>query len=71
MNLKITVDTKKHLVELGYSVQYGARPLRRTLQRLIEDELAERFLRGELQEGDTAHFELDENKIKLTIQHEE
>ncbi len=71
MKLDITEEAKKHLVELGYSVQYGARPLRRTLQRLIEDELAERFLRGELQEGDTAHFDLDEKKIKLTIEHEE
>ncbi len=71
MKLEVTKEAKKHLVELGYSVQYGARPLRRTLQRLIEDELAERFLRGELNEGDTAHFDLDENKIKLTIEHEE
>jgi ATP-dependent Clp protease ATP-binding subunit ClpA len=52
-------------------MQYGARPLRRTLQRLIEDELAERFLRGELKEGDTAVFALEDNKIKLTIEHAE
>jgi len=67
MKLHVTEEAKAHLVELGYSEQYGARPLRRTLQRVIEDELAERFLRGELQEGNTAHFDLEDNKIKLTI----
>lgn len=71
MKLEVTEEAKSHLVELGYSAQYGARPLRRTLQRLIEDELAERFLRGELNEGDTANFDLEDNKIKLTILHQE
>jgi ATP-dependent Clp protease ATP-binding subunit ClpA len=71
MKLDVSDEAKKHLVDLGYSVQYGARPLRRTLQRLIEDELAERFLRSELTEGDTASFDLVDGKIKLTIKHQE
>ncbi|MEI6271328.1 MAG: ATP-dependent Clp protease ATP-binding subunit, partial [Chloroflexota bacterium] len=45
--LTITDAAKDHLIKVGYDVTYGARPLRRTIQTLVEDPLAERLLRGE------------------------
>jgi ATP-dependent Clp protease ATP-binding subunit ClpA len=41
------------LVEKGYDPQFGARPMRRTLQRFVESPLSKRLLRGEFQPGDT------------------
>ena len=45
--LTITDAAKDHLIKVGYDVTYGARPLRRAIQTLVEDPLAERLLRGE------------------------
>jgi ATP-dependent Clp protease ATP-binding subunit ClpC len=48
--IKITIDTslKKHLVEKGFEPEYGARPLKRLIQKLILDQLADRLIKGEL-----------------------
>jgi ATP-dependent Clp protease ATP-binding subunit ClpC len=67
MGIELTVDAKARLAERGYDSSLGARPLRRTIQRDIEDELSERILFGELRpgqiikvdvadDGDDAHF---------------
>lgn len=54
----ITIDVtdrfKDRLVDEGFSPQYGARPLRRAIMRLLEDSLAERMLSGDIKEGDSA-----------------
>lgn len=49
-NIKISIDNslKKHLVENGFEPEYGARPLKRLIQKLILDKLADRLIRGEL-----------------------
>ena len=54
MNLKLTVDdsAKAFLVEKGYDEKYGARPLRRAIQNLLEDGLAEAVLDGKVKAGD-------------------
>ena len=44
---------KDFLVEKGYDEKYGARPLRRTIQNLVEDKLAEAVLEGRVREGDS------------------
>ena len=53
MNLKLTVDdtAKAFLVEKGYDEKYGARPLRRVIQRDIEDAISEKILMGDLEDG--------------------
>ncbi|PIZ00289.1 hypothetical protein COY62_03310, partial [bacterium (Candidatus Howlettbacteria) CG_4_10_14_0_8_um_filter_40_9] len=53
INLKVTDAAKKILVEKGYDVENGARPMKRTIQNLIEDPLAQGILKGEFKEGDT------------------
>ena len=53
ITLKITSEAMDLIVEKGYDVNYGARPLKRVLQRYIEDKLSEEILRGELKENST------------------
>lgn len=53
IQLSITPEAKKFLVQIGSSEEYGARPLRRSIQQYIEDPLAEKLLTGEIKEGTT------------------
>lgn len=55
MNITLTVDSsaRDYLAEKGYDEKYGARPLRRTIQTMIEDRLAEEILAGTFKSGDT------------------
>jgi ATP-dependent Clp protease ATP-binding subunit ClpB len=59
MALEITDDAKELLAEKGYDPVYGARPLKRTIQRLIQDPLAVKILEGEFQEGDRVRIDAD------------
>lgn len=59
IQLEVTEALKEQLVTTGYDPNYGARPLRRALTRLVEDPLAEALLAGHLQAGDTAIVDLD------------
>ncbi len=52
LGLTITQPAKEFLVEQGWDPQYGARPLKRAIQRYVEDELAKRLLGGEFTQGD-------------------
>ena len=52
LSLSISPEAKAFLTEQGWDPQYGARPLKRAIQRLVEDELAKRILGGELKQGD-------------------
>ena len=62
MALELTTEVKDKLVKDGYSQAYGARPMRRTLQKLIEDALAEEILASKFKEGD---------KISATLVHKD
>ncbi|MBA2570451.1 MAG: ATP-dependent Clp protease ATP-binding subunit, partial [Chloroflexi bacterium] len=53
IDLEVTSDAKDHLIKLGYDVDYGARPLRRVIQNMIEDPLAEALLLGRFTAGQT------------------
>jgi ATP-dependent Clp protease ATP-binding subunit ClpA len=63
VSLEITDEVKDFILEKGYDIKYGARPLRRTIQRFIEDELAELYLKGSIQEGSTVTGKLKDDKI--------
>ena len=68
IKLKISDDAKQLLIDKGYDEKYGARPLRRTIQTLVEDELAEKILEGAVKEGDTVNIKLSpKDKDKLQI----
>ena len=49
----------------GFDPQYGARPLRRAIQSMVEDAVAEKMLEGELKSGDTAHVRLKDGKVVI------
>jgi ATP-dependent Clp protease ATP-binding subunit ClpC len=53
IGLEVTAEAKDHLIKLGYDVDYGARPLRRVIQNLVEDPLAEALLLGTFTAGQT------------------
>jgi ATP-dependent Clp protease ATP-binding subunit ClpC len=53
MILEVTQAAKDHIIKIGYDVAYGARPLRRVIQNMIEDVLAEQLLLGQYKTGMT------------------
>ncbi len=61
IELEITQEVREMLAREGFDPQFGARPLRRAVQRLIEDPLAEEILLGRFSEGDTVIVTLDED----------
>ena len=67
MNLKLTVDdsAKAFLVEKGYDEKYGARPLRRAIQNLLEDGLAEAVLDGKVKAGDEVTVTKGDDGLKF------
>ena len=66
MHLEVTEEAKALLAKKGWDPQFGARPLRRAIQREVEDELAEEMLRGRFGAGDRILAEVDpDNPEKL------
>lgn len=63
INLVITPSVKKHIVEKGSDNKFGARPLRRAIQSMIEDGLAEEVLKGNAKQGDTITVSLQKGEI--------
>ncbi|HLI47248.1 MAG TPA: AAA family ATPase, partial [Chthonomonas sp.] len=61
--LEVTQPVKEKLAEEGFDPNLGARPLRRAVQRLIEDPLADEILRGTFRPGDTVVADLEEDRI--------
>ncbi|MBC8096617.1 MAG: ATP-dependent Clp protease ATP-binding subunit [Akkermansiaceae bacterium] len=64
-NIKLELDeaAKDFLVEKGYDPQYGARPMRRAVERFLEDPLAEEILRGTIHEGEPLRVSSDKDKL--------
>jgi len=59
MHLEVTDAAKEHIIKLGYDVAYGARPLRRVIQNMVEDVLAEHLLLGKYEPGSTIVVDKD------------
>lgn len=66
ITLEVTEEVKKYLANKGYDKTFGARPLRRTILREMEDPLAEALLKGDFAEGDTIQAALKEDVIVFT-----
>jgi ATP-dependent Clp protease ATP-binding subunit ClpC len=62
ISITLNDSVREFLIKKGYDQKYGARPLRRALEKYVEDFLAEEFLRGELREGSTIRLGLGENE---------
>ena len=67
ITLEVSEDAKKYLLEKGTDLKYGARPLRRSIQRYIEDELAEMLLKSTLEYGNKVTVSLNKDMQKLNF----
>jgi len=65
IKLEVSEEVKDLLGEKGYDEALGARPLRRIIQNMLEDQLSDALLRGEFQSGDTVHIERDGDNIVI------
>jgi ATP-dependent Clp protease ATP-binding subunit ClpC len=65
--LKISTAAKDFIADKGYDSQFGARPLRRAIQKYLEDEMAEVIIRASLIEGDTISVGFDKKTEKIKI----
>jgi ATP-dependent Clp protease ATP-binding subunit ClpC len=63
LHLELDDKAKDFLVEKGYDPQYGARPMRRAVEKFFEDPLAEEILKGVLHEGDPILVSADKEKL--------
>ena len=71
INMEVSTAAKHFLLDKGTNIKFGARPLRRAIQRYLEDELSEMILRGELLDGQTVYVDYDKNsndeKLKFEV----
>ena len=63
ISIDITEDAKALIIDNGYDEKYGARPLRRSIERLLEDPLAEALLSNEVNEGDSVIVDIEEDAL--------
>ena len=70
-NVRIVFDdkSKDFLIEKGFDPQYGARPMRRAVERYLEDPLAEEILRGTLIEGEPVQVTVEADKLRFVQEH--
>ena len=67
ITLVLSDAAKRHIVKVGYDPHYGARPLKRTIQKELETPLGRKILAGEINDGDTVDVGFDENRAELTF----
>jgi ATP-dependent Clp protease ATP-binding subunit ClpB len=68
LELAVTPEARGWLAERGYDPLYGARPLRRLMQRQIDDKLARAILSGDVRDGDTVRVDVAEDGDGLTVE---
>ena len=66
MEITISDEVKDFILKEGYDEKYGARPLRRTIQRYIEDEIAEEYIKKRFVSGDHIKVDLEDSKVVLS-----
>ena len=67
IKMTITKSAKDYILEKGTDIKFGARPLRRAIQRYVEDELSEMILKGELLDGQTVEVDFENDKLKFEV----
>jgi ATP-dependent Clp protease ATP-binding subunit ClpC len=67
--IKLTNDAKEFIAEKGYDSAFGARPLKRAIQKYLEDPIAEEILKGEVLEGDSLEVNYDKEKEEIVVKH--
>lgn len=67
ITMNVTTDTKNWLLEKGTDLKYGARPLRRAIQRYVEDELSDMILKSELKNGQNVSIDVVDNRLNFDV----
>ncbi len=67
IKINFSKKSKDYILEKGTDIKFGARPLRRSIQRYVEDELSEMILRGQLLDGQTVNVDLQNNELKFEV----
>ena len=67
IKLEVSLEAKKFLLSKGTDLKYGARPLRRSIQRYIEDEISDMILKSEVIAGQTINVNLENEKLIFTV----
>ena len=67
IKMDISNKAKNYILDKGTNIKFGARPLRRAIQRYIEDELSEMILKGELIDGQTVEIDLEKENLKFKV----
>nr|MDD6334941.1 ATP-dependent Clp protease ATP-binding subunit [bacterium] len=67
VKLLVDADAREFLAGQGFDPMYGARPLRRTIQRMVEDALSEELLAGHVHLGDTVRCKLEDGKLAFVV----
>jgi len=68
MTLEVSEEVKALILSQGFDEKYGARPLRRTIQKLIEDEIAELYIRKLIKEGNLLKAVMENDKVKIKVE---
>ena len=65
--VKLTDGAKEFIADKGFDSAFGARPLKRAIQKYLEDPIAEEILKGEIHDGDTLEIDYDKEKEEITV----
>jgi len=65
--IKLSADAKDFIIEKGYDIQFGARPLKRAIQKYLEDPMAEVIIKTDVIQGNTLLVGLDKKKENIQI----
>ena len=67
ITLNISKEAKEYILEKGTNLKFGARPLRRAIQRYIEDEISERILKGEISNGQEINITIKNDNLEFNV----
>jgi len=67
ITLDLTDDARRWLGRVGYDPVYGARPLKRAVQRYVQDPLAEKLLAGEIPDGSTVRIDEGDGELDIAV----
>ena len=67
ISFEITDSAKQFILDKGTNIKFGARPLRRAIQRYIEDEISEKILKSELKNGQTIKVDCNNDELIFEV----
>ena len=67
LSLKVSTEAKDYIENKGFDSEYGARPLKRAIQKYLEDAVAEEIIKSNLKEGDSIQVDFDKKKNEITL----